>query len=186
MTAAESQTNPPARLMVIDSTISYAVLKAGAGGGIANESTGKVTVCDSNIQYNEAFDSGDGIANESTGSLEISGSTIEYNHGSPGYQPAGNGAGIANASTGTVSIRQSTIEWNVAWNGANGLFGDGGGIANESTGLMTVADSTVEWNGALNGSDVDNGGGGVLTLTDSTLGHGTTFCQAVAISTTRA
>ena len=122
------------------------------GGGIWNESSGRLIMTDSRINGNTADDEGGGIWNNE-GTLTITGSTISDNT-STGSSRAW-GGGIRNRG-GEVTIAGSTVNGNVA----GVRVGFGGGIYNGEGGALTIADSTVSNNEARdNGTKASQGGG---------------------------
>jgi predicted outer membrane repeat protein len=126
-------------------------LTGGAGGGIANTTSGVLTISTSTVSGNSANSAGGGIENE--GTLIISGSTLEGNS-------AQSGGGIF--SYGDVSISSSTMSANNAT-----LFGGGIFDINAIGGTVTVSTSTFVGNTAgSNGGAIDNRGD--LTLSTST------------------
>src|SRR5437868_2348529 len=69
------------------------------GGGLANASTGNVTLANCLLTQNVATYGGGGIANLSTGTITVINSTLQGNIGA-----GEGGGGIANLSTGTVMV----------------------------------------------------------------------------------
>lgn len=110
---------------------------------------------------------GGGISNK--GTLDISRTTITHNHAH------GEGGGIYNL--GTLKIRYSTISQNVA----HEQDGAGGGIFNGDGATLYIAYSTINGNfgrcagGIYNGGEIykgyDLGGGGPLTIVNSTISN---------------
>ena len=123
----------------------------GGGGGISN--WGTLTVSNSTLSANSAYQGG-GMYN--LGTLTVSNSTLS---GNSAYQ----GGGIYNE--GTLTVSNSTLSGNSAPNGG------GGGIYN-FFGRLTVSNSTLSGNSAP--GQFPNGGGGIynygtLTVSNSTL-----------------
>ena len=137
-----------------NSTVSGNTASGANGGGIYN--SGKLTMTNSTITNNSAFDGG-GIANPG-GTLTVTNSTIANNSAS-GY-----GGGIYNEHN-TLIVTNSTITNNSAQKG--------GGIYNIDAAL-TVTNSTI-----ANNKGTDRGGGirnnsGTLTVTNSIIASNTT------------
>lgn len=135
----------------------------GGGGGLRNEGTAVMSVTNSLIKDNLSLDNGGGIRND-RGMLFIGNSQI-INNRSQTIVGAG-GGGIFN-KYGQGLIDSSTVMSNSAAN-------TGGGISN--VGLMTLQNkSRVEYNSAQgHGGGISNetdAMGGVLTLTNSVVGH---------------
>ena len=151
------------------------------GGGVANDTSGTLTLTDSTLSNNSATDDGGGIFN--FGTLTVTDSTLSKNSGiygggifndgtltvtdstlSGNSATTDDGGGIDNA--GTLTVTDSTL----SGNSANHY---GGGIDNVGTGdligTVTVTDSTLSGNSASDGGGIYNSGSGTLTLTDSTL-----------------
>jgi hypothetical protein len=154
---------------------------SGSGGGIYNQGT--LTLTDSTLSSNRAFQGG-GIYNQ--GALTVSASTLSGNNIVNGN--GSSGGGIYNQ--GTLTLTDSTLSSNTAPNGwgaglltamdsetkvVDGTFSDnvasvdGGGIFNY--GVLTVSASTFSGNEAVNGD-----GGGIynfyqetMSVSDSTL-----------------
>jgi CSLREA domain-containing protein len=114
------------------------------GGGIA--STSALTLDNSSISDNVAFDRGGGISN--TGTLTMTNSTVSGNS-------AGRGGGINSA--GPLSITSSAVISNTAERG--------GGVDNTS--VLTMTNSTISSNEAGRGGGVDNTG--TLVLNSNTI-----------------
>jgi len=120
-------------------------LQMEAGGGIVNDTRGKVTLMDSTVANNWASGSGGGITNK--GSLTIRSSLIADN------EVTGNGGGINNQ--GNLTVTDSMIAHNTAMatteqsteqteSGASTPIGQGGGIYNSQT--LTLTNSTISNN----------------------------------------
>jgi CSLREA domain-containing protein len=114
------------------------------GGGIA--SMGALTLDNSSISDNVAFERGGGIA--STGTLTITNSTVSGNS-------AGQGGGINSA--GALSITSSAVISNTAERG--------GGVDNTS--VLTMTNSTISGNEAGKGGGLSNTG--TLVLNSNTI-----------------
>jgi len=133
---------------------------AAAGGGIANEASGVLTLTDVTLTGDSATTNGGGVFN--AGALTLSHSpTIAGNL-------AAVGAGVYNS--GTMSISQSTLSDNIA-------SSKGGGVAN--TGTMTISYATLSGNqatGTIANPNAKGGGAdnsGALAITNSTLNSNT-------------
>ncbi|MDP2651655.1 MAG: right-handed parallel beta-helix repeat-containing protein [bacterium] len=159
-------------LTITNSTISKNTAKGsfanlsfngGYGGGIANDTTGTLTISNSTVTMNKAYIGG-AIING--GNFSISGSEISKN-------TALAGAGIANysGSAPTHTIANSTISGNIAklkTFKANGLIyligGIGGALLNYQS-LITVTNSAISGNSAkgkkFRGSIFGGAGGGI-------------------------
>ena len=96
---------------------------------------------------------GGGINNN--GALTLTDSTVSGNTG-----PVG--GGIESQGVGPLSIIDSTVLDNTSTVA-------GGGIANYSN--ATITDSTVTENSSYKGGGIHDGGGGILTIKDSTISH---------------
>lgn len=131
---------------------------AGNGGGIANFSSGHVTIAGANISYNSVSYSGGGIFN--TGTITITaGST--YNN-----TATYNGGGISTIYGGEITISGATVATNTTGN-------NGGGISNTG-GEVTISNATLEANTAGNtGGGAFGDEGSVLTVTDSAINDNT-------------
>jgi Chlamydia polymorphic membrane protein (Chlamydia_PMP) repeat len=138
------------------------------GGGIYNDTAGKLTLLHSQITGNHAIEpvpgalgSGGGLYNYG-GFVDVRDSTIS------GNDSVTHGGGILNALSGHMSIARSTVSDNTA-------LGNGGGIAN-GDGIMQITDSTLSGNHATKG-------GGLLINTpyfDVTTISNSTFSGNVA------
>jgi predicted outer membrane repeat protein len=153
------------------------------GGGIANESSGTLSVISSTITECAAY-LGAGIYNE--GNLEVTASTLSSNTsisggaifntngGSPtrtttvtacwiadNIASTNGGGGILNGS-GTITISTTTFTGNYA---ADTYGYTGGAILNQSAGTINVSYSTFNNNRASNGAGIDNFGS--LTVSHS-------------------
>jgi hypothetical protein len=115
------------QLTVSNCTISHN--SAGEGGGIFNSYGATLTISNSTIAGNEAFNSygvglGGGIYNRG-GTLTISNSTIFANTGFGGFEGGGVG-GIYNSYDATLTVSNSTISGNSGdLNGCGGIESDG-------------------------------------------------------------
>lgn len=161
---------------------SFAALRLGLGGGIANAAGGTVRlvsgVVSNNgagrggaihsvgavettsvetrnvlIESNTALQSGGGIANG--GRLFLSGSTVNGNTVSSADYGFNGGAGILNEG-GTASVTGSLIRFNHAY----GVQSRGGGVFNTAGGRLEMTNSTVFFNSAtaVGGGIADSGG----------------------------
>jgi hypothetical protein len=134
------------QLEVVDSVITGNT--AEWGGGIYNDTIGKLTVVDSQISGNDAFTSGGGIYN-------WGGTAFVFDSLISGNDSDFDGGGIQNANNGSTTISRSTISGNTAQRTGGGIF--------NADGKVLVAEST------LSGNTADFGGGiYVLTPTDDT------------------
>ncbi len=131
-----------------------------AGGGIANEASGVLSLIgDVSVMNDTALTNGGGLFN--AGSLTLSHSSVAGN-------TAVTGGGIYNS--GTLALDQTPISGNTATS-------KGGGVAN--TGTMTMSYATLSGNQAIGTmtSPTASGGGadnsGTLTITNSTLNSNT-------------
>lgn len=115
------------------------------GGGIKN--LGDLTVKDSTFSGNLAHEVGGGIYN--LGNLAISGSTFINN------QSWSDGGGIFSSAGGTLDIINSTLSENTA------IGGNGGGILNDGT--LTLLNVT------LDGNKAELAGGGIINSGLATL-----------------
>jgi hypothetical protein len=149
------------------------------GGGIANASTGKITLTSGSMLATDSAQDGGAISN--AGTMTLSGAVVGGDD-----TASANGGGIYNEPLGTLTITGGTVTSNQAG-------GNGGGIANEGdlvvNGASLVSSSAAEsggelWNpgdATLEGSAVQYGsagsaGGGIdnsgmLALYQSTVSH---------------
>lgn len=166
-----------------------------AGGGIVNETQGKMTLIDSTVANNWASGNGGGITNK--GNITIINSLIADN------EVMGNGGGINNQ--GSLTVTNSMITHNTAMattaqsteqtaGGTSTPIGQGGGIYNSRT--LTLNSSTVS-NNTTNAINVSStfispptsfSGGGIfsnahaqLTLTNSTIADNTAYADGGGI-----
>jgi hypothetical protein len=126
------------RTTVSGNTLGY-TYPSGSGGGVF--SRGALTVIDSSITGNRAYDRGGGIYNGGTAVVE--GSTVSGN-GTGCYECDAAGGGIAN--DGDLRLTNSTISGNSADAGDYSGLGAGGGIENRGTAQVvnvTIADNSV-------------------------------------------
>ena len=146
--------------------------QVGFGGGILNE--GVLTLTNSRVSNNSAFEFGGGILN--VGELALTSSTVSGNNA--GFD----GGGVENY--GEVTLTNSTVSNNSAselgggidnWEGMLTLTSStvsgnsafyGGGILN-AVGTATVTNSTVSGNNAYEGGGIASDG--TVTLTNSTV-----------------
>ena len=140
----------------------------GGGGGISN--WGTLTVSNSTLSANSAYQGG-GMYN--LGTLTVSNSTLS---GNSAYQ----GGGIYNE--GTLTVSNSTLSGNSAPNGG------GGGIYNTGyfggAGALTVTSSTLSGNSANTGGGIDNFGAYASTVSRNTLVAGNTAATSPDLSGT--
>jgi hypothetical protein len=144
-----------ARVTLIDSTLSDNFAFE-FGGGIYNAATGNLTVRNSTFLNNSNGFGGGGIAN--AGMASVMGSSFSFNHST---------CGGAVYNEGTITIADSTI----SINGGNPL---GGGICNAS-GALIINDTTVSSNSAVHGGNIYSdfpGSGGTVTIKNSTISDG--------------
>jgi len=129
--------------------------RAEQGGGIFNQATGPVTITNSTITGNIAFDDGGGIHNVNNGQLTVENSAIVDNR-------AGDvGGGVASFDS-VATLLGSTISNNEAARAGGGFYGF-------ST-VTTIVESTLS-NNQVDGSGgvSSTGGGGLYSGWDSTL-----------------
>jgi hypothetical protein len=151
-----------------------------AGGGIYNDGsagTATLTILNSSVSGNYAYDAGGGIYNDGYNGgnaiVSLTNSTVNGNTAAYTGFPTGGGAagGIYNGG-GTLTITDSVVSNNYA--GVSDPFpvGSGGGIVNDGT--LTITSSSVSGNQAyLSGGGIENGG--TLTISGSTIsGNGAT------------
>lgn len=148
--------------------------RANQGGGIFNQATGPVTITNSTITGNTAFDDGGGIHSVDSGELTVKNSAILDNS-------AGDAGGGVASFDSDVTLLGSTISNNQAGRAGGGIYG--------SSTVTTIVDSTLSNNqveGA--GGGFSTGGGGLyggwdstLTLTDSTVSDNSSGSQGGGI-----
>jgi hypothetical protein len=131
----------------------------GKGGGIANSYLATLTITDSQVADNSAYQGG-GIYNY--------GSTYVNGHPVPGGRVS-----ISNSTVGMVTLPDGTI-----LPGNTAFDGFGGGIFNDTGATVTVSNSTVDDNTAYNAAGAGEGGGiyntgGTVTLSGSTVSGNT-------------
>ncbi|MEX2140962.1 MAG: choice-of-anchor Q domain-containing protein [Pirellulales bacterium] len=145
----------------------------GDGGGIFN--AGTLTITNSTVSGNVAFNFGGGIHNAAGAMLTISDSTITGNRGQQDTAPANHkGGGVYNS--GTLTMINCTVFANFAGGGTLlGMafgFGEGGGLYNSASGNATVASTTISQNSVGGSPDLSGGGiynSGTLAITSSTV-----------------
>ncbi len=125
-------------------------ITGGSGGGVDNYDDGTVTIDDSSIYSNIAYNGGAGISNDGSGLVIVDDSNIYLNTATSNF---GNGGGINNL--GIMNIEYTNITSNIA--------GCGGGFNNN--GPMTVDYSNIYSNTAL------LFGGGILNNHDMTINN---------------
>ena len=131
-------------LSVVNSTLSGNwATEAGVGGGVCNNTDGQMTISNSTLSGNSAYDGG-GVYNNTNGTLTISNSSLVGNSASGDYSTGG---GITNY--GTLTVLNSTLSGNSA-------SYMGGGIATME-GTSSVQNSTLSGNSA-------GYGGGIFSL----------------------
>jgi CSLREA domain-containing protein len=143
-------------LLIVGSTISGNVVFdfGGSGGGIYSD--GALTVNDSVLSDNHAFEDGGGIYH--IGSLlTINGSAIRDN-----VAEDGSGGGIV--SSGTVTVDNSSVSDNIANTDI-----DGGGGINSGSGKLTITGSTI------NGNTTIGFGGGIRNNSAMVIVRNSTF-----------
>ncbi|MGI8689692.1 MAG: choice-of-anchor Q domain-containing protein [Thermomicrobiales bacterium] len=138
----------------------------GNGGGILNN--GALTLSESTVTGNQAFNGG-GIANYH-GTLTLTNSTVTGNQ-AVGYNGTpGDGGGIFNDS-GTVILQASVVSGNMS------ISGNGGGILNLTTptapAQLALTNSTISGNTAKFGGGGIFNDNGVLGVMNSTLSGNT-------------
>ena len=142
------EVGPTGNLTVRDLTLRGGVAPASAplGGGVFNF-FGTLTLINSTLSGNSAFDSGGGVFNTANALLTLINSTISGNS-------APVGGGVANQGNATVT--NSTLS-------GNSVGGSGGGVING--GNLTVTNSTLSGNSATAGGGVANTGAITLNRT---------------------
>ena len=142
------EVGPTGNLTVRDLTLRGGVAPASAplGGGVFNF-FGTLTLINSTLSGNAAFDSGGGVFNTANALLTLINSTISGNS-------APVGGGVANQGNATVT--NSTLS-------GNSVGGSGGGVING--GNLTVTNSTLSGNSATAGGGVANTGAITLNRT---------------------
>ena len=142
------EVGPTGNLTVRDLTLRGGVAPASAplGGGVFNF-FGTLTLINSTLSGNAAFDSGGGVFNTANALLTLINSTISGNS-------APVGGGVANQGNATVT--NSTLS-------GNSVGGSGGGVING--GNLTVTNSTLSGNSAIAGGGVANTGAITLNRT---------------------
>jgi len=99
----------------------------------------------------------------------IGGLTIQHGNASITDCISGDICGGGIFNRGTLTVTNSTLISNIA----DGGSGAGGGISNGGGGTLTVTNSTFSGNRAGNGGGIYNDGGGTLTVTNGTLSGNT-------------
>jgi CSLREA domain-containing protein len=154
-------------LSVVNSVISGSgTAGSGSGGGIYNDSPGKILITGSTVSGNSAAD-GAGILNSNFSEMLVMDSTISGNTAPSG---GGDGGGICNG--GPLQLINSTLTGNTA--------SDGGGIYNTGkNAVLQVTDSTISGNTAWNDdfptatpAPPFGGGGGIDVYNDGSDGNG--------------
>lgn len=147
------------------------------GGGIYNDGGGSnasLTLLNSTVSGNSAFQAGGGVYNDASGdgsaNLTITNSIVTDNFcGNTIKFGSGSGGGIHNEgfhTDGTVTITDSIVSNNRSGGNAAVPYGDGGGIYNNSE--VTIRNSTISGNSTgRNGGAIYNVGS--LTITNSTI-----------------
>jgi hypothetical protein len=143
---------------------------ATAGGGIANGGT--LTLNNSTISGNAAYDQGGGIYN--FGSLILNNSTVSHNTTTANFNFNG-GGGILNANASSLILNNSTV----SGNSTSGFFeGGGGGILNWQ-GTVILNNSTFSNNASsTKGGGIDNSYGGVVILRNTIVAGNTSSSGA--------
>jgi hypothetical protein len=125
---------------------------SGNGGGLANESSGTVTVSGCTFTDNHGGGEGGGVAQIGLGTLKLTDCVIMGNDVAIG---GGGGVAAAFRSGGTVTILRCTIS-------SNSGAGVGGGISNNGSD-MTITESTISDNSVTDVvSGAPPGAGGIL------------------------
>ncbi len=135
-------------------TIASAQPNGNSGGGIADQSTGTLTLRDVVLNSDGATHDGGELWVDGSGEVDISDSTFES-----GYTGSGNGGAIAVDSGATVNVRSSTFADNTS-------SGDGGAVylADPDAAGTTIVSSTFYDNAA-------NGAVSTATLSASAAGN---------------
>jgi hypothetical protein len=145
----------------------------GDGGGIFN--AGTMSITNSTVSGNVAWNSGAGIHNAAGATLTINDSMITANSSQQDAGGNRKGGGVYNA--GTLTMINCTVLSNFAPGGnAGGLqsgFGQGGGIYNATSATATVANTAISGNSvggvrSLSGGGIHNSGNLALTNSDIT------------------
>jgi MBG domain (YGX type)/Right handed beta helix region len=171
-------------------TVSNSVLSnnsAWMGGGIYDETGGKLAVSGTSFTGNSANVNGGGIFNDSSSTATVSGSTFTGNS-ALGIYFGTDGGGVFNEIGGMLTVRDSIFANNSAslnggGIGSSGILtvsgstftgnvatNDGGGIFNDSSNTATVSSCTFSGNTAsVDGGGVSNELGGSLTVSGTTI-----------------
>ena len=137
---------------------------AGDGGGVLVEVGGTLRLTDSVVEANAvtaALGAGGGIANRG-GSLTLTRSTVQNNRA-----PRGGGIAAARGGVGSTSIFESEISGNGATPQLDDLAPGGGGGILVVGQRVTITQSSITGNFAVGG--VEQGGGGIMSITDGAL-----------------
>ena len=160
-----------------------------SGGGITVDFGGTLTLTNSTVSGNSAYDRGGGVYNR--GTVTLTNSTVSGNTAAS-FEKNNSGGGVYNR--GTVTLTNSTVSGNRADSSlgstrGGGVFnsgtvtvtsstvfgnsaGFGGGVSNSGT--VTVTKSTFSGNSAESGGGVSNSG--TLTVTNSTVSGNRANC----------
>ena len=139
----------------------------GDGGGILNDgATATVTILDSTISGNTAFQAGGGIFNN-RGTMTIIDSIISGNTTPRRFPDTSDGGGIV--SNGNVTISNSTVAGNSSVRGGGIILAWAGGIPPAPIPTLTVINSTFEGNTAYSDGGAIENSLGVVVLSSSTI-----------------
>ena len=176
-----------ATVTVRDCTLSGNVAASGRGGGIFNNSTGRVNVINSTFSGNSA-DKGGAIYNNSKGRVDVTNCAFVSNGASKGggIGSAGGTLNVTNCTFtgnvanliggaihnvfGTVNVNGSSFDANMAF---DSVVDGGGAICNGDSngfhfGILNVTNSTFVANFAFEGGAIDSIAQSITTVTNST------------------
>ena len=153
---------------MVNSTFSTNTAQGGFGGAIMNDLGGTLTLTDSTVSGNTAYEGG-GLFSQSSTVATITGDTFNANTANDGSTgPFGFGGAIYN--NGLMAITNSTLADNTS------AFA-GGGIDNNSGTLTLIYDTIVDNSAATANTNGFGGGldanGGTVTLYDSIVAQNT-------------
>jgi CSLREA domain-containing protein len=135
-----------------------------SGGGIFGSTGSSLTLTNSTVTGNTAFDHGGGILID--GALTLTGSTVSNNTANSDASGDGNGGGIYIwPGNNTVTLTNSTISGNSAF--------FGGGYYTDGSSSVTLTDSTISGNTSSSTGGGIFHNGGTLTLTNTAVSSNT-------------